>query len=187
MRGDVRHALRTLRNAKGFAAVAILTLALGIGLATAVFTVADALLLRRLPVRDQDRVVVLWGQKSDQDFAYPLGFDDARQFAQRTRVLERVATFASLGAAPLPIRDADQISRLRRALVSGEFFDVLGVRPVLGRALQPSDDVYGAAPVMVLSYAAWQRRFGGDTHVLGRQIVMYEDGVPYTIVGVMPQ
>src|SRR5881396_4071233 len=135
----------------------------------------------------QDRVVVLWGQKSDQDFAYPLSFDDAREFAQRTRVFERVATFASWGAAPLPIRDADQISRLRRALVSGEFFDVLGARPVLGRALQPSDDVYGAAPVMVLSYGAWQRRFGGDTHVLGRQIVMYEDGVPYTIVGVMSQ
>src|SRR5881396_1507463 len=183
----MRVALRSLRRTPGFALTAILTLALGIGLATAVFTVADALLLRRLPVRDQDRVVVLWGQKSDQDFAYPLGFDDAREFAQRTRVLERVATFASWGAAPLPIRDADQISRLRRALVSGEFFDVLGVRPVLGRALQPSDDVYGAAPVMVLSYGAWQRRFGGDTHLLGRQIVMYEDGVPYSIVGVMPQ
>src|SRR6266571_1994722 len=69
----------------------------------------------------------------------------------------------------------------------GEFFDVLGVQPVIGRALQPSDDVYGAAPVMVLSYGAWQGRFGGDTHVLGRQLIMYEDGVPYTIVGVMPQ
>src|SRR5881394_4520497 len=129
---DVRYALRTLRNAPQFATVAILTLALGIGLATAVFTVADALLLRRLPVQDQNRVVVLWGQKSDQDFDYPLGFDDAREFAQRTRVLERVATFASWGAAPLAIRDGDQISRLRRALVSGEFFDVLGARPVLG-------------------------------------------------------
>ncbi len=174
---DISVGIRSLRRTPGFALTAILTLALGIGLATAVFTVADALLLRRLPVRDQDRVVVLWGQKSDQDFAYPLGFEDAREFAQRTRVLERVATFASWGAAPLPIRDADQISRLRRALVSGEFFDVLGVRPVLGRALQPSDDVYGAAPVMVLSYGAWQRRFGGDTHVLGQPIVMYEDGV----------
>jgi putative ABC transport system permease protein len=184
---NIRVGIRSLRRTPGFALTAILTLALGIGLATAVFTVADALLLRRLPVQDQDRVVVLWGQKSDQDFDYPLGFDDAREFAQRTRVLERVATFASWGAAPIPIRDADQISRLRRALVSGEFFDVLVVRPVLGRALQTSDDVYGAAPVMVLSYAAWQRRFGGDTHVLGREIVMYGDGVPYTIVGVMPQ
>src|SRR6266480_221499 len=119
---DIRVGIRSLRRTPGFALTAILTLALGIGLATAVFTVADALLLRLL-----------------------------------------------------------------RVLVSGEFFDVLGARPVLGRAMQPSDDVYGAAPVMVLSYGAWQRRFGGDTHVLGRQIVMYEDGVPYTIVGVMPQ
>src|SRR6266704_2874716 len=117
----MRVALRSLRRTPGFALTAILTLALGIGLATAVFTVADALLLRRLPVQDQDRVVVL------------------------------------------------------------------GVQPVIGRALQPSDDVYGAAPVMVLSYGAWQGRFGGDTHVLGRQLIMYEDGVPYTIVGVMPQ
>jgi len=184
---DIRVGIRSLRRTPGFALTAILTLALGIGLATAVFTVADALLLRRLPVRDQDRVVVLWGHKPERDFAYPLGFDDAREFAQRTRVFERVATFASWGAAPLAIRDADEISRLRRALVSGEFFDVLGVRPLVGRALQTSDDVYGAPPVMVLSYAAWQRRFGGDTHVLGRQIVMYEAGVPYTIVGVMPQ
>ena len=184
---DIRVGIRSLRRTPGFALTAILTLALGIGLATAVFTVADALLLRRLPVRDQDRVVVLWGQKPERDFAYPLDFDDAREFLQHARFLERVATFAYAGAAPLPIRDADQISRLRRALVSGEFFDVLGVRPVLGRALQASDDVHGAAPVIVLSYAAWQRRFGGDGHVLGRQLVMYEDGVPYTIVGVMPQ
>src|SRR5947207_12920505 len=184
---DVRYALRTLRNAPQFATVAILTLALGIGLATAVFTVADALLLHRLPVRDQDRLVVLWGQLPDQEFAYSFGLDDACEFARRTRSLERVGYFASFGALPLPIRERDQISRLRRALVSGAFFDVLGARPVLGRALQPSDDVYGAAPVMVLSYGAWQRRFGGDTHVLGRQLVMYEDGVPYTIVAVMPQ
>ena len=107
---DVRVGVRSLRRTPGFALTAILTLALGIGLATAVFTVADALLLRRLPVQDQDRVVVLWGQKSDQDFAYPLGFDDAREFAQRTRSFERVSTFASWGAAPLPIRDRDQIS-----------------------------------------------------------------------------
>src|SRR5213595_914823 len=183
----MRVALRSLRRTPGFALTAILTLGLGIGLATAVFTVADALLLRRLPVLDQDRVVVLWGQKSDQDFAYPLGFDDAREFAQRIRVLERVATFASWGAAPLPIRDGDQISLLRRALVSGEFFDVLGARPVLGRALGATDDVSGAAPVLVLSYGAWQRRFGGDPHVLGLQVLTYDDGVAYTIVGVMPQ
>src|SRR5437016_13001678 len=141
MRGDVRHALRTLRNAKGFAAVAILTLALGIGLATAVFTVADALLLRRLPVRDQDRLVVLWGQAPDRGFDYPLRLDEAREFARRTRSLAQVAFFGYEGAWPMPIRDGERIARLRGAIVSGEFFDVLGAQPVLGRTLNARDDV----------------------------------------------
>src|SRR3989440_12960873 len=122
----MRYARRTRAGAPGLAVAAILTLALGIGLATAVFTVADALLLRRLPVRDQDRLVVLWGRKPDREFAYPLGLDDAREFARQTRSLERVAFFSYYGAGPKPIRDGDQISLLRRALVSGGFFDVLG-------------------------------------------------------------
>src|SRR5207302_4309106 len=149
---DVRYAFRTLRTSPGFALTAILTLALGIGLATAVFTVADALLLRRLPVRDQDRLVVLWGRKPDREFAYPLGLDDAGEFARHTRSLERVAFFSYYGAGPKAIRDGDQISLLRRSLVSGEFFDVIGARPALGRVLRATDDVTGAAPVLVLSY-----------------------------------
>src|SRR5256886_3352507 len=183
----MRYALRNLARTPCFALTAILTLALGIGLATAVFTVGDALLLRRLPVRDQDRLVVLWGQAPDRTYNYPFGLDDAREFALQSRSLERVAFFSYYGAGPKPIRDGDQISLLRRALVSGEFFDVLGARPALGRALRAADDVTGAAPVLVLSYGAWQRRFGGDPHVLGRQVLTYDDGVAYTIVGVMPQ
>jgi predicted permease len=184
---DVRYALRTLAQRPAFTAVAVLTLALGIGLATAVFTVADALLLRPLPVQDQNRVVVLGGQARRGAYNYPLGLDDAREFARRTRSLERVAFVSYYGSFATPIRDGDQISRLRSAPVSGEFFEVLGARPVLGRALRPADDVSGAAPVVVLSYAAWQRRFGGDSHVLGRQLLTYSDGVSHTIVGVMPQ
>ena len=184
---DVRYALRTLRKAPGFSAVAILTLALGIGLATAVFTVAVALLLRRLPVRDQDRLVVLWGQRPDRDFDYPLGLDDGREFARSTRMLERAALFLFNGAGALPIRDGGQVSQLRRALVSGDFFNVLGARAALGRTLRPADDVRGAAPVLVLSHAAWRERFGADPHVLGRQVVLYGGGTAYTIVGVMPQ
>ena len=184
---DVRYAFRTLRTGPGFALTAILTLALGIGLATAVFTVADALLLRRLPVRDQDRLVVLWGQAPDRSFDYPFGLDEAREFARRTRSLAQVAFFGYEGAWPRPIRDGERISRLRGALVSGEFFDVLGAQPVLGRALHAADDVVGAAPVVVLSHGIWQRQFGGDARVLGRQIVTYGTGVAYTIVGVMRQ
>ena len=184
----IRVGLRNLYGTPGFALTAILSLALGIGLSTAVFTVADALLLRRLPVRDQDRLVVLWGETRDRGFTnYPLGLADAREFARRTRALERVAFISYYGAFPKPVRDGDQVSRLRGALVSGEFFEVLGARPALGRALSAADDQRGAAPVLVLSYAAWQRRFGGDPHVLGRHVVTYDDGVAYGIVGVMPQ
>src|SRR5258706_15064528 len=106
---DIRVGLRSLRRTPGFALTAILTLALGIGLATAVFTVADALLLRRLPVRDQDRLVVLWGESRDRAFNYPLGIDDGREFTRRTRSLERVAFFAYEGGLPVPIREGDRI------------------------------------------------------------------------------
>ena len=184
---DLRYALRTLRRTPAFTLTALLTLALGIGLATAVFTVADALLLRPLPVQDQDRIVVLWGEARDRAFNYPLGLDDARDFGRQGKSLERVAFLSYYGALPKPIRDGDQISRLSRALVSGEFFDVLGAQPALGRTLRPADDMTGAAPTAVLSYGAWQLRFGGDPAVLGRQLLTYDDGVAYTIVGVMPQ
>ncbi len=183
---DIRIAFRSLRRAPALASVAILTLGLGIGLATAVFTVADALLLRPLPVRDQDRVVVLWPETSDHH-RWGLDLDEAREFARRTSALGEVAFFSYYGALAKPIREGDRVSRLRRAQVSGKFFDVLGVNPALGRVLRPSDDVIGAAPVVVLSYAAWQRRFGGTNDVLGRRIQTHDDGLTYTIVGVMPQ
>ena len=184
---DARIGLRTLRRTPGFALVAVLTLALGIGLSTAVFTVADALLLRPLPVHDQNRLVVLWAETHDGDFHYPFEFPDARAFARRTQSLEHIALTAYEGAWPVSIQNAGRTSQMRRALVSGAFFDVLGAHSMLGRALRAEDDVVGAAPVVVLSYGAWQRWFGGDSAVLGRRIVMYQDGKAYTIVGVMPQ
>jgi putative ABC transport system permease protein len=182
-----RVGVRSLRRTPGVALLAVLTLGLGIGLSTAVFTVADALLLRRLPVRDQDRLVVLRGVTPDQAFDYPLDLSDGGEFIRSSRTLERAALFLYNGAGPVPIRDGDRIARLRRALVSGRFLEVLGAQAVLGRALRPTDDVRGAEPVAVLSYATWQRRFNGDPHVLGRQLVLYGGGRPYTIVGVMPQ
>lgn len=184
---DARIGLRSLSRTPAFAIVAILTLALGIGLSTAVFTVADAILLRPLPVVDQDRLVALWGATPDGSFPhYPLGFADAREFALRARSLESVAFATYEGAWPVSIRNAGRTSRMRRALVSGTFFGVLGAHPLLGRALRAEDDVVGAAPVVVLSYGAWQRWFGGDTTVLGRKIEMYMNGTTSSIVGVMP-
>jgi predicted permease len=183
---DARLGLRSLRNRPAFSVTAILTLGLGIGLSTAVFTMADALILRRLPVREQDRVVALWGRKPEQDFKYPLSLEAARDFPRRARTMERVGAFAYEGATPVLIRDGDEVLRVRRALVSGDFFGVLDARPHLGRGLLPQDDAWGAERAVVLSYGTWQRRFGGDTSVIGRRVVMHEDGALYTVVGVMP-
>ena len=187
---NIRLGVRNLRRTPAFSATAVLTLALGIGLSTAVFTVADAFLLRPLAVRDQNRVVVLWGASRTGRFDnFPLLLRDAREFAARVRSLERVEFFSYGGAGLLPVRDGrgGGVFRLRRALVSGGYFDLLGTRPVLGRALQRDDDVTGAAPVIVLSSGAWQRYFGGDPNVLGRQLVVHHTGVAHTIVGVMPR
>lgn len=179
-------ALRLLRTAPGFAVLAILTLALGIGLSTAVFTVADALLLRRLPVRDQDRLVFLWGTLPKRGFEHrPFTYQEARDFARASRTLERVGFVWYQGAWPAAVRDGDDVFRLRRAIVSGEYFDVLGARALLGRALRASDDVLGAPPVAVLSYSAWRQRFGGNPHIVGHRLQAFQT-VQYTIVGVMP-
>jgi putative ABC transport system permease protein len=188
MTRNLRWAMKGLRRTPGFTAMSILTLALGIGLSTAVFTVAQAMLLRRLPVLDQDRLVVLWGETRDGNFDnYPVTVADVREFARRSVALQQVAFVAYEGATQKPVREGDQISRYRQSLVSGDFFDVLGVRPLLGRALRPDDDIVGAGPILVLSHGVWQRRFGGSPEIVGRQLLMHETGVTYTIVGVMPE
>ena len=184
---SLRLGIRTLRKSPGFALTAILTLALGIGLAIAVFTVADAFLLRPLPVRDQDRLVVLWGATPDGRFDnFPLLLDDAREFARRVRSLDRVEFFSYGGALPVPIRDGSSVFHMRQSRVSGGYFQLLGTPPLLGRPLLPEDDVAGAAPVVVLSHKGWQRYFGGDTLVVGRRLVIHATGVAHSIVGVMP-
>jgi predicted permease len=185
---DVRVALRQFRRAPAFALGTVLILSLGIGLSIAVFTVADALLLRRLPVTDQNQLVALWGELRNRGFDhYPLGLEEARDFARRSRRLEQVGFVGYEGAWPITLRSGDATFRLRRALVSGSLFDALGARPVLGRALRPTDDVAGAAPVLVMSYAAWQQQFAGDPHVLGRRLLAFDNAVTYTVVGVMPR
>ena len=177
-----------MRRSPGWFVGVVLTLALGIGLATAVFTIAEALLIRPLPVRAQDRLVVLWGITRDgRTDHFPLLYGDAREFARRTRTLQRVEFFAYGGAQLVPIRIDAGMVRLRRSLVSGGYFDLLGTQPILGRTLRPEDDVRSAAPVAVLSYGAWQRFFGGASDVVGRRITLHYDDTPYTIVGVMPR
>jgi predicted permease len=166
----------------------VLTLALGIGVSTAVFTVANTMLVQRLPVRDQDRIVAMWGATGDGSFAnFPLRVDEVREFARATNALESIAFHGYEGSAASAFRDNGRTYRISRSLVSGNFFDVLGVQPVIGRVLRDEDDVAGATSVGVISHRLWQQRFGGDTSVLDASIVMHETGRSIAIVGVMPR
>lgn len=184
---SIRVSVRHLIRSPGFTVGAALTLALGIGLSTAVFTVADALLLRKLPVRDQGSLVTLWAARNDGSAPnWPLDLRQTREFTQRTTTFQSLGYYAYEGAWPVAIRSGDQLTRMRRALVSGNYFDVLGARALVGRALQPSDNVIGAAPVVVISHSTWQTRFGGDPETVGRALQLMEFGTTARIVGVMP-
>jgi hypothetical protein len=139
-------------------------------------------------MRDQDRLVLLWGATPDSRYKeFPFSWDGVREFVQRPRTLESVAYYGYEGAAPVTVREGEQVSSLRRSVVSGNFFSVLGSTPIIGRAFTEADNMLGAAPVALLSYSAWQQRFGGDRNVLGRHIDIHETGVAYAIIGVMPQ
>jgi predicted permease len=183
----LRVAVRRLVRTRGFSIAAILIIALGVGLATAVFTVANAILVRRLPVVDQDRIVVLQGETPDhRTDNVPLDADRAREYTRTTTTLLHAATVLYNGAVPVTIREGDRISRMQESLVSGDYFGVLGARPLLGRALRDDDDRDGAARVAVISHRAWQERYGGSSDVIGRRMLVLDYGAAYTIVGVMP-
>ena len=165
----------------------IATLALGIGLSTAVLTVAEGLLIRPLPVSREDRLAVMWGETPDGKFAnVPLTLPELQQFEQRTRSIKRIAYHTFRGATPAPFRSGDRVLQLRIALVSGNYFDVLGARAALGSGFGPSDDVRGVAPMLVLSHRAWRERFASDSTVIGTPITLATSGRSYRIAGVMP-
>lgn len=183
LRRDLRYAIRQLARNKGFAAVTILTLALGIGAATAIFTLVHAALLRALPYTDADRIVSiqdvrLHGQSTGSLTSVPRFFD----LKARSRAFSSLAFFYSdhptvrvAAGAPVPLQAVG---------ASGQFWHVLGVAPFLGRTFNDSDERPGADRVVVLSFAAWQQLFGGDVQAVGRKVTV--DNKPATVVGVMP-
>ncbi len=175
-----------MRGLSAIPKAAIATLALGIGTSTAVITVAEAVLLRPLPVAQENRLAVLWGETPDGRFSnVPLTLDELQAFERQTRTLEQVAYHTFRGATATTFRVEDRVLQLRVALVSGNYFHVLGSRPAVGRALGVADDVKGVAPPLVLSYRVWQERFGGDSAVIGRAITLAASGQSYQVVGVM--
>jgi putative ABC transport system permease protein len=184
---DLRYALRQLKKSPAFATVAILTLALGIGANTAIFTLLDQVLLRSLPVKDPDRLVVLKFSGADSGhvssrtdehfyFSYPM----YRDLRDRNSVFEGlIATdWTQVG-----VQWHNQPDLISAEMVSGNYFDVLGVSPAHGRLFVAADDVQANAnPVVVLSFNYWQRRFGGDPAVVNQSILV--NGYPFTVVGV---
>ena len=182
LRQDVVFAGRQLRRSPGFAVVAILTLGLGIGATTAIFSVVDGVLLRPLPYPQADRLVRLFhvdARQSDRDDATPANFYDWRE---RNRSFDRLAFFQYFGH---DVRGAGgETTSINSWLVSEDYFAVLGVQPRLGRIFRPDEFRPGAAPVAIISTSLWQQRFGADPAVLGRKEIL--DGVAHTIVGVMP-
>lgn len=178
---DVRYALRMLRKSPGFAVVAVLTLALGIGVNAAIFSIVNDVLLRPLPVRDPGQIVVLANQRHAGRlagfFSYP-NYHDIRD--------ESSAAFSDLAAYRTSFDGLSRNGRSERIFtnyVTGNFFTMLGVRPALGRLILPSEgDVHRTDPVIVLGYAYWQSRFAGDPGIVGRKVSL--DGNPVTVVGV---
>jgi len=177
---DLRYAARMLRSNPGFTAIAALTLALGIGANTAIFSVVNAVLLRQLPYAEPDRIVTV-------SYHHPmLGYnaihrEDFLAWRDQTNVFDRVAAYARETA---DLRGSGEPERLDVALVSADMFSTLGVRPALGRVFTPDEDRAGGAPAVILSYRLWQRRFGADRQVIGRPITL--DDKSYTVIAIMP-
>lgn len=177
---DLRYAVRRLRKDPGFTAVTVLTLALGIGATTAVFSAVRPILFEPLPYPAADRLTTVW--EVGGDGARIAGtFGMYRELALRTRSFEGLAAFKPWQPA---LTGADRPERLESQRVSAGYFDILGVPPALGRSFLPSEDRPGAPNVIVLSDGLWRRRFGGDPGILGRSITL--DGSPHVVVGVMP-
>ena len=180
---DVQFALRAVRRSPGFATAATLTLALSVGATTAVFSVVDAVLLRPLPVADPARLVAVFEVNRERGVAEsPPSGPNYLDWRREARAFAGLAVYRREALTLTGVSLPDVLSG---AGVSANFFDVLGVPPVLGRAFRPGEDERGGARVIVLAYGTWHERFGGRPDVIGRVLTI--DRQPYEVVGVMPE
>ena len=200
LRRDVHYAFRVLAKSPGFTTIAVLTLALGIGANTAIFSLIDAVMLRSLPVRDPQRLVVLqWSAHHEPKTHNHLSYGDCRtdfgdanstgcslskpfveDVRSKTNVFSGLAAFAS--ARPLNLSGNGPATQASTQYVSGDYFETLGVHAAVGRTIQVADDTVTAPAVAVLNYGYWQRAFGGDPSAIGKTIRL--QNLPFTIVGV---
>ena len=177
---DLRYGIRMLLRSPGFTIVAVLTLALGIGANTAIFTVVNAVLLKPLPYPNSDRLVFL----TEHWAKFPIlsvSYENYVDWRDQSHSYELVGASR---ATNLTLTGAGEPERLPSRMASATFFDLLGVRPVLGRTFLAEEDKAGGTPVAMISYGLWQRRFGSSPAILGTSITL--DNQPYTVVGVLP-
>ncbi len=176
---DVRYAVRSLRKSPGFTAVAVLTLSLGIGANTAIFSVIQALLLRPLPVPHADELVQLFLVRPEQRPANAFSYPFVKALADRRDIFDGVFGFV---ATTMTVDGSGSVEQVDAAWVTGEYYDTLDLLPAAGRLLKPADDRPGAAPVVVITDGYWKRRFGRNPGVIGQTILI--SGATVTIVGV---
>src|SRR5204863_1186970 len=179
---DVRYAIRMLLKKPGFTAVVVITLALGIGANTAIFSVVNGVLIQPLPFKEPDRLVAV--REINPKFSNdPVGasFPNFTDWKEQNQVFEQMAGFR---VQYFTLTGADEPLRVTAQCVSSAFFPMLGAEAVLGRIFLPEEEKTGQRKLVVLSHGFWQRRFGGDPSVLDRTLTL--DGSPFIVVGVMP-
>jgi len=178
---DVRYALRTLIRTPGFAIFAVLTLALGIGANTAIFSMVNAVLLRPMALREPQRVLVIWESRGDSD-KLPISIPEFLDFQKRNRSFAQMAALANWNAN---LSGEETPERITGMQASGDFFETIGAQAKLGRVLSPEDAQPGSPRSVVLSHGFWARHYGSDLTILGKTIRL--NGDSYTVVGVMPE
>ncbi len=181
-RADFRYAVRSLLRTPGFTFVVVLTLALGMGANTALFSVVKSVLLTPLPYAQPDRVVMLWSRWSD----FPNGtWVGQEEFQNYQKVVRSLTSLTLLDQFEVSITEGDEPERVGAWGVTPNLLTTLGVNPVLGRGFTPEDATPGKDNVVLITHGLWQRRFGGEQSVLGRKL--YTNGQPQTIIGVLPE
>jgi putative ABC transport system permease protein len=178
---DLRHGARLLRRSPGFTLLAVLTLALGVGATTAIFSVADPVLFRALPYPDPNRLVIVGERDADGSMSN-VGFLTYRDLTRESRTLERAA---AAGDWQITVDDHGAPERVSGQRVSASFFSVLGVHPALGRDFSTTEDAPGNNAVVMLSHSLWARRYGSDSSLVSKTISI--NGSPYKVAGVLPE
>ena len=178
---DLRHGIKSLLKHPGFTAIAVITLALGIGANTAMFSVINAVLLRPLPYHEPNRLVTIWEESPQRGmYEMPVSFANLRDWVDQNHTFEQISAYTFTN---LNLTGAGEPARLGAVRASANLFSLVGAAPLLGRAFLPEEDKEGANRVVILGHSLWQSRFGSDSAIVGRSLTLNNES--YTVVGVM--